>query len=181
MAAPRATTIQQRFGFHDNDLKTPKHDEIMLWLDEHIDTIVKNTVGFEIEIPSYCNPPAYIVKEAEDKYIFKVGKPIWEYPIMDKKYCIGFIDLVVAYETTCVWRENTRTYLHTEDNFVYHVGTTEHNLYFEIKSSIPSLGELVRQIRLYQQYAQGTFIVVCPDARFEKPLASQGIKFVEYK
>jgi len=30
MAPPKAQTIQQRFGFADDDLETPAHDEIML-------------------------------------------------------------------------------------------------------------------------------------------------------
>lgn len=46
MAKPRASTIQQRFGFQDGDLKTPKHDEIMLWLDENAEGVVKQILAW---------------------------------------------------------------------------------------------------------------------------------------
>lgn len=41
MAKPKAKTLQQRFGFLDDDLKTPKHDEIMFWLDENSTEIIE--------------------------------------------------------------------------------------------------------------------------------------------
>lgn len=42
MNKPKAQTLQQKMGFFDEDLKKPKHDEIMLWLDSNIETIVNN-------------------------------------------------------------------------------------------------------------------------------------------
>jgi hypothetical protein len=36
MAKPNAKTLQERMGFTDPDLKTPGHDAIMMWLDEHM-------------------------------------------------------------------------------------------------------------------------------------------------
>ena len=40
MTTPKAQTLQQRLGFFDDDLKQPKHDELMLWLDNNIEKIV---------------------------------------------------------------------------------------------------------------------------------------------
>jgi hypothetical protein len=37
---PRAKTIQERFGFKDEELPQPKHDEIMFWLDANIESVV---------------------------------------------------------------------------------------------------------------------------------------------
>lgn len=42
MAKPKAQTLQQRFGFKDEDLKTPMHDEIMMWLDKNAEKIINN-------------------------------------------------------------------------------------------------------------------------------------------
>ena len=42
MNKPKAQTLQQKMGFFDEDLKKPKHDEIMLWLDTNIENIVNN-------------------------------------------------------------------------------------------------------------------------------------------
>ena len=36
----RATTLTARFGFQDHELTTPKHDELMFWLDGMIDHII---------------------------------------------------------------------------------------------------------------------------------------------
>ena len=44
MVKPKAKTLQQRFGFIDADLKTPEHDEIMLWLDQNVELIAKGLV-----------------------------------------------------------------------------------------------------------------------------------------
>ena len=49
MAKPKAKTLQQRFGFIDADLKAPEHDEIMLWLDQNVELIVKDLVFNEWE------------------------------------------------------------------------------------------------------------------------------------
>ena len=42
MTKPKAQTFQQKLGFFDEDLKKPKHDELMLWLDKNIKEIVNN-------------------------------------------------------------------------------------------------------------------------------------------
>ena len=36
MAKPRATTIQQKFGFADTDLKKPAHDDMIIWLENKL-------------------------------------------------------------------------------------------------------------------------------------------------
>lgn len=48
---------------------------------------------------------------------------------------------------------------------------------FEVKTAIPNLGELLRQIRLYQHYSRpGThYVVVSPDDRDSSLLNDQGI------
>ena len=38
---PRAKTLSERFGFMDEDLKKPKHDEIVLWLKANIESVVE--------------------------------------------------------------------------------------------------------------------------------------------
>jgi hypothetical protein len=40
MAAPKTKTLQQRFGFVDEDLKTPAHDALMFWIDENAPEIL---------------------------------------------------------------------------------------------------------------------------------------------
>ena len=48
----------------------------------------------------------------------------------------------------------------------------------EVKPAIRSLGEVIRQIRMYQAHCSGKYYVCCPDDRFKSALASQGIGFI---
>jgi hypothetical protein len=54
--------------------------------------------------------------------------------------------------------------------------------FYEVKPSIPSLGEVIRQVRMYQTYTNreryGEWWIVSPDTRFKEQLESQGIKFL---
>jgi DNA-binding XRE family transcriptional regulator len=51
------------------------------------------------------------------------------------------------------------------------------SLFFEVKSSIESLGEVIRQIRKYKTYCPGKYIVVSPDDRYADLLKAQNIDF----
>ena len=63
------------------------------------------------------------------------------------------------------------------DMFRHHVAVN-----FEAKGSIRSAGEILRQIRLYQQHdAAARYAVVSPDTRFADILRDQGVAFVEYR
>ena len=176
----RATTIQQKFGFKDEDLRTPGHDEIMLWLNGHISDVVSSLslrnewdpfdiddlnqeLGLDI---SADNLPA--------RNPIEVTRTTWEAPVKSGKYVVGFIDLQVR----CIW-----------DGLSWCVKTKEWSLdrvsypwliHFEVKTLIPSLGELIRQIQLYKEYQGGLYIVVSPDARFVDILKEQKIGFYHY-
>jgi hypothetical protein len=153
MSEPRAQTIQARFGFADNDLKTPRHDEIMLWLDQHIDEVSSAVVGKAVEIT----------------------QKTWEKPVMADKYIIGFVDLF-AFAHKGYSDSHTPT------------GYKRCGFCFEVKTTIPSLGELIRQIRMYKEYIHKKaedwgyplFVIISPDARFADALRSQGIEFYHY-
>lgn len=41
---PKAKTIAARFGFQDPELSTPRHDEIMMWLDENLSDVMRGAV-----------------------------------------------------------------------------------------------------------------------------------------
>lgn len=54
----------------------------------------------------------------------------------------------------------------------------------EVKPSIPSLGELIRQINTYKAHRgsmETVFIVVSPDDKWKELLISQGIGFIKYE
>ena len=229
MAAPRATTIQQRFGFKDADLKTPKHDEMMLWLDSNVKDIAARIVGFEKtwneskvqELASQAhvavdqertrakiaaemalsaledhrsqvqaNDGAWYVQK-RDRAIdwlnhviaWQLGNPPekpdirgqreWEWAVVDQKYggskyVVGFVDMRITLEVpdlTMSVLSPPRT--GNQDGHLPRWGCLHYRkvLLFEIKTTIPSLGELIRQIRMYQTYEDGAFYVIAPDDR----------------
>lgn len=50
----------------------------------------------------------------------------------------------------------------------------------EVKSAMPTLGELMRQINLYRTAFKGPVVVVSPDASFADILKEQRVTFVKY-
>lgn len=224
MSKPRATTIQQRFGFRDNDLKTPLHDEILLWLDDNLNTVVEKIINYNLEwtpkelaqgdkymkgLRRYCDGELSLLagrqlsqdSRSQDDPIRKWTcspvpqkptnvkiKSVWEDVIStgsSNVYVVGFIDLTATVHRPRLYLEYERYHSNAPDYSQYiktkwEIGERLHTLHFEIKTAIKSLGELVRQIRMYQTYTRGDFFIVGPDARFAKPLASQGIGFVKY-
>ena len=195
-------TLLSRFGFQDGDLKTPQHDEMMLWLDEHHAEIVGRLVGREwSQRPATIEEmeaarEAWMAQRARRGYgLFtieqfeeawpglvahppKIGARIkrvtWEVPVMSGKFTVGFIDMVVD------WVATTSASFGDMGQMLWVKDDAGGEVCFEVKSSIPSLGELIRQIRMYEPHVDGDFVVVCADDRFAVPLKRQGIGFVTY-
>lgn len=188
----RPQTIAQRFGFQDPDLSSPKHDKLIIWLDREMTTIVDEI----LERPDrkyYANQYSTFPlspKELEKYDITNIGeypdrdeeklqiKKVWEYPILNGSYTVGFCDMCVR--AAAVWKGkdivfNYNNRIEKADDVHY-----EASFYFEVKPTIPSLGELIRQIRMYQNYTQeGKWFVVSPDTRFKSLIEAQGIGFIE--
>lgn len=254
MAKPKAQTLQQRFGFMDEDLKKPKHDEVMLWLDSCVEEKLADWLGIpnewtEDEIAELrrnseaerqskirqaaqeleeskawlAQLQAYPVKETAfaeaieqgerilrereerntqlEKGLERVSRDIqessvpskpsiriyskqWEKPIKSKEYIIGFVDMMVIYEQPLLsmsieltdqgwierWNVTFIRYSHDEENRVH----------FEVKTEIPSLGELIRQINMYRSYGANRFFVVSPDDSHAKLLQEQRIGLIRF-
>lgn len=197
MGKIKAATISERFGFRDEDLKTPKHDEIMIWLDENLNDLMPllSTLWSKLE----RNSDKWIQGEIEHlrrgdfngikkDVEVKVNEPLspsgatvlrkeWEFPIMDRTYVIGFIDMLVTTEFNG-WMLQAHVpspYVRREKNM--------QQLAFEVKTTIPSLGELLRQINHYRAYfdeVSTEFVVVSPDTRWKEMLERNSVYFLEY-
>lgn len=222
----KAESLQARLGFSDPELKTPKHDAIMLWLDKEAKNIAKN---FGIEKKIICSDQQQIivrlrqgadkavqnaVKEEEQKPSLSRKRPVydlaqswtglsaevpevpeiritkvWEKPIMSDKYIVGFVDMSIeaVNEEICIQYNLVSDYREQKLYLPrWSTATTGFELLIEVKPSIVSVGELIRQIRMYQQYIKSPrffsnffFMVVSPDDRFADILKGQGIYFVK--
>lgn len=248
-------TLQQRFGFQDNDLRHPGHDQIMQWLSkvapkmlatwigpagswpsERIrelhgqlqQTVAKHTaelqksleaarsredrpntaLGRQLAELSAANTSRFerlaaalktldgldITPPAAFPDIRIDGPPEWEFPVTsanygNKPFVVGFADMAVRFHRPHLsldlgdlssqmfgdWQQSGRP-LEKPSYFVW----MRECAYFEVKTEIPSLGELMRQINLYRTYLKGRWYIVSPDTRHVETLAEQNVGFIEY-
>ena len=229
MAKPKASTLQARFGFLDDDLKTSSHDAIMEWLDANSRELTQKILKWEAEwnkdfVQNNHKKAEIAVKnqiaewlasdfERDKEYVDELKswagldappeKPpldiqlVWEYTVStNNKFVVGFIDMkLVVHDSSLVfWGVKYDQYLekymlesHLRSKKPYflpswHIEPRSKRtaLYFEVKSTLPSLGELIRQIRMYQEYVKGDFYVVAPDDKYAEQLVKQGIGFIKY-
>lgn len=120
--------------------------------------------------------------------------PVWEQPITNssfggRSFVVGFADMMIRYQRPYIaldtgdlsdscfydWLRSSRSL--TQPSYF---GWKSACAYFEVKTEIKSLGELMRQIQLYRNYSRGDWFVVSPDTRYVETLAEQGVRFVEY-
>lgn len=204
MTKPKAQTLQQRFGFQDNELSTPRHDELMLWLDAWVDSnlpslLIKEHTVVHVEekvgYRHYDSKPMHIEEfdlryglneETYPRVTVSVNKKIWECPITDKSYTIGFADMLCRAEGQ--WGELQYS---VESGKLSLTHYRDARLFFEVKPTIASLGEVIRQVRMYETYTSplltfgrgdyARWFIVSPDTRFKTQIESQDIGFVEVK
>ena len=108
---------------------------------------------------------------------------------MNGNYMVGFYDLwleatweftnaVPSVKVRRSFSEGNMTYV--TGDIEAHDGYRQYHYGFEVKPSIRSIGEVVRQIRMYQEFTKGTkWLVVSPDDRFANTLEEQGIGFLK--
>ncbi len=248
----RKLEIQQRlFGFPDEDLKTPLHDEIVLWLKKNAIDIATSVVGWTKEWKpdllesraadlqktiheriallidaisldekklaglagktlEYWNrdlPQHLAAKKKELEYLQSwsgLDEPSppqievttqMECPIRRPRYnefdIIGYADIVYTVRTSLIKIERFPTldsYPHGPklgvDAAYYTQWKTSWTdptmIAFDAKSTIPSLGELIRQLQTYRAFCKMGFYVVSSDARFAADIADEGFGFVKY-
>jgi hypothetical protein len=109
----------------------------------------------------------------------------WERPVMSREYTVGFVDLAVQYERPVL---HVSAPASAHQRFIprptWRISWHPACAYFEVKTAIPSLGELLRQLNQYRQYLGRDYetseiLVVCPDARFAEKIREQGFGFVQ--
>jgi len=210
----RANTLQERFGFADDDLKKPKHDEILLWLDKRAEEFIKEIISWTKVWPAQfverkveavtraLKTRADSLRESIARFNNEqyrkalalidsyegLGEPpprefrmrkIWEDAVTNvgaTKYVVGFLDMVVLVDNSELGVDDESQRLPKW----YVTNCAQEGFGFEAKTAIPSLGELIRQLRLYQQYCRYQLYVVSPDDGFAEQLVEQGFGFIKY-
>lgn len=157
MGQIKAKTHLQKLAFLDSDKKESQHDIIQTWAYRNMKEIILNTVMLN------------------SKSNFEISKVNWEHTVMYKngnyKMVVGYIDLQTKIDGDF--------YFHDTKKFE----NTTREIFIEVKTKIPSLGELFRQIRAYQAYetSKREYIIIAPDDQHAEILREQGFHFYKYK
>lgn len=113
---------------------------------------------------------------------------------VSSKNIVGFIDIKITFEypqltvTGIDFRSKlvidnikwTQTFKNIDYQYGDNSGVNSHTLYIEVKTKINSLGELFRQLRMYKEYINGDFLIICPDDTEQNLIEEQGFKFLKY-
>jgi hypothetical protein len=163
----------------DPDLTTPVHDEIMIWLDNMFRAAPVSAVKAEVryatreddckfvqldsraELIEWLDRKGTSAKLVQQEEIAKKDESHridWEYPVPQKNVTIGYVDLYVRIRQIKLkyYQVMHKEYCGTPDCrhgecWEVKLDRSYYQHYaFEVKSTIPSLGELLRQIRKYE-------------------------------
>jgi hypothetical protein len=116
------------------------------------DTDRKDSVHDQIQIWTFKNFRSVLETVfPEQKLPDMLPTPELEWAVTDRNFIVGFVDIYLC------------------------------GIAVEVKSKIPVVGDLIRQINFYRKYIGAQWLVVSPDDRFVDLLKSQGIKFFKYK
>lgn len=189
MAEPKGKTLIEKFGFDDKDFKNPKHDDIMFWLDKKI-----RELSTTKDLMDICCGPVFSLEpcvsfSSSDEFKIKViqrlsqnpsiylDRLVWEFELRKDNWTVGFIDLLSVHRSS--------SFPPTWDSKEFVLISA-----FEIKTKIPTMGELVRQVRTYERalkfWASREFsyekhscgilwTVIAPDIPYAAELKTQGI------
>jgi hypothetical protein len=168
----------------DTDKRLSNNSDSQGWIRERLDKD-KTTRDTYTRILDQCKSWQGLGDPPENP-ILKVRKKVWESPVVSEqyksKYTVGFLDMEVEadiaslvvghlsedhYDNDLIGESLPQWYVSSNDRPLH--------LCFEVKTELPNLGELFRQIRLYQQYKGGHYVVICPDDSEKDLLREQGV------
>lgn len=175
---------EKLFG-KDEDLRTPIHDEIMMWLNNAVDLFLPKWIGVkrvwqnsELDVDKKCKRLDFELSDIPEKPNLRSIVKKWEFPITR-----GVNDILVAVPDMKVTYERPIAVICENCEFKK-IRFEKFNAWFEVKSKIASLGEVVRQINIYKEYSSREAKWFLVSARtsddFLKILNEQNIHFIEY-
>jgi hypothetical protein len=166
-------------------MATPVHDQIMLWLDANMGDVALQFCKRDWSDADRAHWKQFSGGEPMPEFAMPcIAKKVWESAIgrgEGRYYRIeGHIDMAVHVERPFVsigYQEGS--YYGQTARHRARIDLTTEVVFFEVKPKIESLGEVIRQLRRYQKYASGVWVVVSPDTRYANILREQGIEFLQ--
>ncbi|OAQ42095.1 hypothetical protein A5893_02985 [Pedobacter psychrophilus] len=187
---------KEQYDFHQ--ITIDESEKEILVLMEKISTSEKALIDL--------NKNSIFTNDVPERNKIKVLSRIWELPVTSQsisktsgytstKNIIGFIDIMIKFSYSQltvsgidfynkrIISELKWTQSYKKVDYIYG-GPDEENeecIYIEVKTKIPSLGELFRQMRMYKEFIVGDFLVICPDDSEQSLIEEQGFKFLKFK
>jgi hypothetical protein len=188
----------QQLGFWDAEVGDPRrgplHDEICFWAqDRSLDIArhvhqnffdrgwlrcdIRDSGDYPETIREFCEktkrPAPKIVKTSLETVLQTRSGYQGAYVKI-----IGYADLIIEIERPVVDELSKGAVAVGWDSSLD--GRKTANILIEAKSSIPILGDLLRQLNLYKTAFSGEVVVVSPDDRYAQKIREQGFHFVRH-
>ena len=146
----RFKTTEKLWDLDDKQLKTPKHDAMVLWLMD------KDNYSQYLSFDNVIKPG--------ETYSLKDISVLSEVPIMSSPtFIAGYVDLKI-----------TGKYVSEIGGYRYFI-----NHVIEVKPKIESFGAVLRQVNSYKKFMKNQdnqYYIFTLDSRFDSQFESQGIK-----
>lgn len=193
----RARDKVAQTGFWDEQVAQPKHDEICKWAYENADHVLATLYpeqyaerDWNDEERKGDNALKAAFLDSNPRPKPHVVKRTWEYPLhVHTGYNnaisrpVGFGDLLFMYAIPRPKPTyNYDTYHSQRGHEVtgYEIAWERHAVLLEVKSTLPTLGELLRQLNLYATAFSHPQAVIAPDDAYATILREQGYGFIKY-
>jgi len=134
----------------------------------------RNKAHDELQLEILSNPEKLIRSITNTEILdLKIESIKLEVPVMSGTFIVGFIDCVIVFS----FQTEKESY------------KTIKKLVVEIKTSINSFGDTLRQINTYKKYdkypntflTDAVFVIACPDDSLSEQFKTQGIRFYNFK
>lgn len=171
------TTKDTKFWLDEQELKTPIHDEMVLWTFNNIKTIFKkiNLIfdtrqDFTAEEIKICADKGIDRKQSINITTKTIESPLKGY----NGFNLGYLDLLIKLKI------NNGSFVITKDTYD---SSSEYNVGFEIKPFVKSIGEVLRQFQYYKSNMSPftKLVLVTQTTGLKEIFESQGFCVFEYK
>lgn len=189
----------QQLGFWDTEvgdpIRGPRHDDLCFWAQDNSLEIarhvhknffdrgwlrcdIQDSGDYPDEIRVFCEknnrPSPRIVKTTLETVLQTRSGYQGNFVRI-----VGYADLIIEIERPIVDERSAGSVTIAWDSALD--GRKPASILIEAKSSIPILGDLLRQLNLYRTAFFGEIAVVSPDDRYAEKIREQGFHFVKHE
>ena len=173
-----------QLGFWDDEISLHSHDDLQQWCYKNAQLVLTAALNYS---PEWTTGDTYYYdkrgqgrrpksfegwRQLPAKPQLRINKVILEKTLIDSKFrYLGFADLAVQYQSAR---------LSMTEGYACSLEVSGEEALIEVKTSMGTLGELLRQLRLYAEAQIGKIVVVSSDDKYAQVLREQGFAFYKY-